>query len=82
MTNSKKDLLDINQLMQRGWGSRMTIYRRVARGELPNPVTFGDAHNSKKFWFRSEIEQIELARWKRSRPQLEELSCKSMIPNS
>jgi len=74
MTNSKKDLLDINQLMQRGWGSRQTIYRRVARGELPNPVTFGDAHNSKKFWFRSEIEQIELARWKRSRPQEELLN--------
>ena len=69
-----KDLLDINQLQKRGWGSRMTIFRRVARGELPTPVTFGDAHNSKKFWFRSEIEQIELNRWKRTRPQEELLN--------
>lgn len=69
-----KDLLDINQLQKRGWGSRMTIFRRVARGELPNPITFGDAHNSKKFWFRSEIEQIELNRWKRTRPQEELLN--------
>ena len=68
---AKSNLLDINQLQERGWGSRMTIYRRVERGELPTPVTFGDAHNSKKFWFKSEIEQIELARWKRTRPQEE-----------
>lgn len=70
---SNSELFDLNQLQRRGWGSRMTIYRRVERGELPEPIKFGDAHNSKCFWFRSEIEAIEKARFGRARPQQEEL---------
>ena len=56
----KDDLLDLNQLKERGWGSRLTIWRRVDRGELPQPFSFGNAHNSKKYWHKQKIEALEV----------------------
>ena len=55
----KDNVLDLNQLQERGWGSRLTIWRRVERGELPKPFAYGKAHNSKKYWLKSEIEALE-----------------------
>ena len=56
----KEELLEIKDLEARGWGSRLTIFRRIDRGELPEPFTFGKAHNSKKYWNKAEIDKLEL----------------------
>ena len=51
----KDKFKDINDLQDMGIGSRSTILRRVERGELPQPIKFGSAHNSKYFWHEDVI---------------------------
>ncbi len=55
---NKNNLKDINDLQAMGFGSRSTIWRRVGRGELPQPIRFGTAHNSKWFWLMEDIEKV------------------------
>ena len=55
----KDNVLSISQLQERGWGSRLTIFRRVDRGELPKPFSYGKSHNSKKYWLKDEIDALE-----------------------
>ena len=51
----KNKLLDINDLQDLGIGSRSTVLRRVQRRELPEPIKFGNSHNSKYFWHEDDI---------------------------
>ena len=51
----KKKLLDLNAMQELGIGSRSTIFRRVERGEIPEPIKFGNAHNSKYYWREDEV---------------------------
>lgn len=46
-------LLKLSQLLERGLGSRSTIYERMARGEFPKPVKIGRLNG----WLESEIDE-------------------------
>mgnify|MGYP001231848219 FL=1 len=58
----KHKLLDINDLQDLGIGSRSTVLRRVQRKELPQPIKFGNSHNSKYFWHKDDIAKY-LTKW-------------------
>ena len=41
---------DLKDMRAKGFGSRLTVKRKVERGELPRPFKMGNAQNSQWFW--------------------------------
>lgn len=57
-------LLRLAQLLDRGLGSRSSIYERMARGEFPKPVKIGRLNG----WPEAEIEEWIQARMAEREP--------------
>jgi len=63
MSMQNKDLLSYSDLEQLGYGSRVTIWRKVKAKEFPSPID----RYGRPVWLPEEIEA-----WKSSRPRLQQ----------
>jgi len=61
MTQHEKELLSYRDLETLGYGSRVTIWRKVKTNEFPSPID----RYGKPAWLREDIEA-----WKNSRPYI------------
>ena len=61
MTGRNSDLLTLTEVMSKLGISRASIYRRIAKGEFPQPLKIGEGTNR---WPADEIEA-----WVRARPR-------------
>ena len=49
---------DLKDMRAKGFGSRLTVMRRVERGELQQPFKMGNAQNSQYFWDKNQIDEL------------------------
>lgn len=48
--------LTVKDLTELGFGSRVTIWKKVKNNKFPAPIKFGDSSKSSNHWFKKDIE--------------------------
>jgi len=49
--------LTVKDLTELGFGSRVTIWKKVKNNEFPAPIKFGDSSKSSNHWFKEDIDK-------------------------
>ena len=48
--------LTVKDLIEMGFGSRVTIWKKVSKSEFPAPIKFGNSVNAPNRWMKEDID--------------------------